>query len=85
MIDLDEIERACNFLMATGRNNHMPTKMSAEVTKELITRLRQAEKDAARWRFLADSPHGSLTLRIHNSATSHRDSVIDEAMNASNN
>ncbi|MGL5326790.1 MAG: hypothetical protein ACRC91_19045 [Aeromonas sp.] len=85
MIDLDEIERACNFLMATGRNNHMPTKMSAEVTKELITRLRQAEKDAARYRWLRDEAedqdlHVATTLE-----SLEWDAFIDEAMNGSNN
>lgn len=80
MVDLDDIERVCNFLMATGRSHHIPTQVNAGVTKELINRLRQAEKDAARWRKLADSPDSSLTLRIHNSRCDQRDKVIDEAM-----
>lgn len=48
--------------------------------EQLVTRLRQAERDAARWRKLANSPDSSLTLRIHNSRCDQRDAVIDEAM-----
>lgn len=54
MISLDDIERTCSFLLANGRNNHIPTQMNAESTMELITRLRQAEKDAAKYRFVLE-------------------------------
>lgn len=81
MIYLDKIERRCREVIANGYGKHPVIECaSAECVMELITRLRQVEKDAARWRFLADSPNSSLTLRIHNSRCDQRDKVIDEAM-----
>ncbi|MGL4752796.1 MAG: hypothetical protein ACRCXB_10355 [Aeromonadaceae bacterium] len=82
MIDLDKYEDAITFKQELELGG---ISVCRDDVLELITRLRQAEKDAARWRFLTDSPSGSLTLRIHNSRCDHRDGAIDEAMNASNN
>lgn len=78
MIDLDEEQARMESML--DRRERMAIGVTCTEMIELITRLRQAEKDAARWRFLAESPNSSITLRIHNSRCDQRDSVIDEAM-----
>lgn len=50
MIDLDRIEAGCDALINQGFGWSSPAYSSASSVKELITRLRQAEKDAARYR-----------------------------------
>lgn len=51
MIDLDVSERACDDLIEHGLGYLPPAGICNSVSiKELITRLRQAEKDAARYR-----------------------------------
>ncbi|MGL4753697.1 MAG: hypothetical protein ACRCXB_15060 [Aeromonadaceae bacterium] len=77
MIDLDELERVCNFLMATGRHNKIPNNMVAENVKELITRLRQSEKDAARYRFVKEW-NQSYSLNVYRKEL--WDEVVDKAM-----
>ena len=54
MIDLDEIESAARKPWYC-RSKLEDNLLSPEVLVELITRLRQAEKDAARYRWLRDS------------------------------
>lgn len=53
MIDLDKLESRCKKVSRNGHGNH-PVIASAESIVELITRLRQAEKDAARYRWLKE-------------------------------
>ena len=53
MIDLDEIEIAARKPWYC-RSKLEDNLLSPEVLVELITRLRQAEKDAARYRWLRD-------------------------------
>ena len=53
MIDLDEIESAARKPWYC-RSKLEDNLLSPEVLVELITRLRQAEKDAARYRWLRD-------------------------------
>ena len=58
MIDLDVRERACDDLIEHGLGHLPPAGIGNSVSiKELITRLRQAEKDAARYRWLRESTH----------------------------
>ncbi|MGL5776288.1 MAG: hypothetical protein ACRCYB_13305 [Aeromonas veronii] len=52
---------------------------------ELITRLRQAEKDAARYRWLRNKASREDIQDFSFSFTSERDAFIDEAMNVGNN
>ncbi|MGL4752352.1 MAG: hypothetical protein ACRCXB_08055 [Aeromonadaceae bacterium] len=85
MIDDEKLDGLLQYCKKLDENGELAERIIPSVLIELITRLRQAEKDAARWRFLADSPSGSLTLRIHNSRCDQRDALIDEAMNGSNN
>lgn len=55
MIDIDAIERRCKEATRNGYGKHPVIECaSAESLIELITRLRQAEKDAARYRWLRD-------------------------------
>lgn len=54
MIDLDRIEASCDALIKQGFGWNNPACTSASTVKEIITRLRQAEKDAARYRWLRD-------------------------------
>ena len=53
MIDIDAIERRCKEATRNGYGKHPVIECaSAESLIELITRLRQAEKDAARYRWI---------------------------------
>ena len=58
MIDLDEIESAARKPWYC-RSKLEDNLLSPEVLVELITRLRQAEKDAARYRWLRDESSDS--------------------------
>ncbi|MGL4354118.1 MAG: hypothetical protein ACRCVV_14760 [Shewanella sp.] len=85
MIDLDSIEAQCKSSIANGYG-HLPVIDCGNAVKvmELITRLRQAEKDAARYRWLRDK---ASAFAIENAAEICReawDSLIDDAMNARN-
>ena len=81
MIDLDKIESRCKKVSRNGDGNH-PVIASAESIIELITRLRQAEKDAARYRWLRDTADvdGTADLMISIIVSDEWDSLIDEAM-----
>lgn len=89
MIDLDRIEAGCDALINQGFGWSSPAYSSASSVKELITRLRQAEKDAARYRWLSNCYIGeNSALGINRGGVSCQadfDSAIDEAMNGSNN
>lgn len=54
MIDLGKMESSVNQLMRMYPDNTRATQSIGEVN-ELIAKLRQAEKDAARYRWLRDS------------------------------
>ena len=71
MIDLDEIERRITDL---GSGVH------GDIAIELITRLRQAEKDAARYRFMRDMSDDVDVSRFFHVEISERDAEIDETM-----
>ena len=66
MIDLDKLESRCKEASRNGYGKHPVIECaSAESIMELITRLRQAEKDAARYRWLRDESaftHGNAPL-----------------------
>ena len=53
MIDLDDMEKFSQSIIERGIG-HTETGASCYEAIELITRLRQAEKDAARYRWLRD-------------------------------
>ena len=71
MIDLAEVENlVSNFGASVG----------GAVAIELIARLRQAEKDAARYRFMRDISDEVDVSRFFHISVSERDAEIDEAM-----
>ena len=82
MIDLDEIEIAARKPWYC-RSKLEDNLLSPEVLVELITRLRQAEKDAARYRWLRDMPSDSANEEIGNYPGDMWDDAIDEAMQCS--
>ena len=82
MIDLDEIEIAARKPWYC-RSKLEDNLLSPEVLVELITRLRQAEKDAARYRWLRDLPGDSAHEEIGNYPGDMWDDAIDEAMQCS--
>ena len=56
MIDLDGIDAKCNaYLKSVGRS--CSTILDVNEIKELVAYARQAEKDAARYRWLRDEAH----------------------------
>lgn len=71
MIDLDEIER---------RITNFGSGVHGDIAIELISRLRQAEKDAARYRWLRNEASMADMQDFSFSLTSERDAFIDEAM-----
>ena len=79
MIDLDKLDSRCKKASRNVDGNH-PVIASAESIVELITRIRQAEKDAARYRWLRDEASMADMQDFSFSLTSERDSFIDEAM-----
>lgn len=88
MIDLDKIERRCKEASRNGYGKHPVIECaSAESIMELITRLRQAEKDAARYRWLREArDFDSMRHQVFCKSYGFLlDSDIDEAMNGSNN
>jgi hypothetical protein len=95
MIDLDKIEASVNHLIRLYPKDTRATQSLGEVN-EVITLLRKAEKDAARYRWLRESAstedHGGLAydfrlvdaIRYMPGATPNEtmdiDDAIDEAM-----
>ena len=79
MIDLDEIESAARKPWYC-RSKLEDNLLSPEVLVELITSLRQAEKDAARYRFMRDMSDEVDVSRFFHISVSERDAEIDEAM-----
>lgn len=79
MIDLDVIETEIDN---TIRHYGGVDLMQCSYVKELVARLRQAEKDAARYRWLRDTADvdGADDLMISIIISDEWDSLIDEAM-----
>ncbi|MGL5775003.1 MAG: hypothetical protein ACRCYB_06620 [Aeromonas veronii] len=92
MIDLDKLTEVMDEIIDSGgKESHL----YVDEVLELITRLRQAEKDAARYRWIKENSQlgvgkfgfdwelhfGGAAPDNHSLIESH----IDEAMNASNN
>ena len=72
MIDLDVSERACDDLIEHGLGYLPPAGIGNSVSiKELIASLRQAEKDAARYRWLRQQPCSGW--EVDGDETSHID------------
>ena len=84
MIDLDEIESAARKPWYC-RSKLEDNLLSPEVLVELITRLRQAEIDAARYRWLRDTADvdGAADLMISIIVSDEWDSLIDEEIQCS--
>ena len=75
MIDLDRLESRCKEASRNGYGKHPVIECaSAESIMELITRLRQAEKDAARYRWLREQPCSDW--EIDGEETSHIDVTL---------
>jgi len=79
MIDLDEVENlVSNFGASVG----------GAVAIELITRLRQAEKDAARYRELRDAESETclefINAKARAASPEWLDGLVDEYMKCSN-
>ena len=79
MIDLDETENAARkpWYCRSGQDENL---LQPDTIVELITRLRQAEKDAARYRFMRDMSDEVDVSRFFYVEISERDAEIDEAM-----
>lgn len=97
MIDLDGLEEHLKEIIDDGRGGERYTK--AENVMALVQRLRQAEKDAARYRWLRRVEiDGLMVITCDDDGVPETndgdpncvwgdglDSLIDEAMNGSNN
>lgn len=70
MIDLDEIER---------RITHFGSGVHGDIAIELITRLREAEKDAARYRWIKVNVDNDDADSVLERPISEWDYAIDEA------
>ncbi|MGL4754806.1 MAG: hypothetical protein ACRCXB_20745 [Aeromonadaceae bacterium] len=80
MIDLDKIEASVSQLMRMYPDNTRATQSISEV-EELISRLRQAEKDAARYRWLRDEcRHEYGVDDLFDGSSDSIDERIDAAM-----
>lgn len=97
MIDIDELEKLCKYEINRGTANpYTVNENPIHAMQELITRLRQAEKDAARYRWLRESAstedHGGFAYNFRlvdairympgaaPNETMGIDDAIDEAM-----
>ncbi|MGL5293289.1 MAG: hypothetical protein ACRC9V_05930 [Aeromonas sp.] len=84
MINIDEIEEICDAMIEEGMDYCPPAGCgTAANVNELITRLRQAEKDAARYRWLRDEleqSQGGIALFDGDCHVCDIDLFIDEAM-----
>lgn len=90
MIDLDLLESAIKkvWFTRTPEEDGAINRVNDTVGLiELITRLRQAEKDAARYRWLRDEAYAFdiSDFFMCSQVGEKRDAFADEAMNASNN
>ena len=79
MIDTGKMLESVERLERVFGGETRATQSIGEV-KELLVNLRQAEKDAARYRWLRDLPDGSAHEEIGNYPGDMWDAAIDEAM-----
>lgn len=81
MIDLDDMESLLQHCKELDEAGGLANRVTPSVVIELITRLRQAEKDAARYRWLRDTGcfEGSNDDFFH-ATPAQTDAAIDEAM-----
>ena len=80
MIDLNEVEAAARKPWYC-RSKLEDNLLSPEILVELITRLREAEKDAARYRWLRDNGrHGYDIDDFFDGSSDGIDGKIDQAM-----
>lgn len=77
MIDVDMLEVAIRHGVKIGR--HKAT-IKSDIAIELITRLREAERDAARYRFMRDMSDEVDVSRFFYIDVSELDAEIDQAM-----
>ncbi len=77
---IDEIDACLKSDIADGLAKEIYGYTTVEEMGELITRLRQAEKDAARYRWLRDSNSDYSVSSVLAKQESEWDSAIDEAM-----
>lgn len=85
MIDLDGIDGRCNA--CEDFRSSLDAYFTIDEIKDLSKLLRQAEKDAARYRWLRHMAEvdGATEMMLAILISDDWDSAIDEAMNASNN
>lgn len=79
MIDLDLIMESAEWNCCRGFG-WQESKVTYNEIHTLIARLRQAEKDAARYRFMRDMSDEVDVSRFFHIEVSERDAEIDEAM-----
>ena len=79
MIDLNEIEIAARKHWYC-RSKQEDNLLRPDVLVELITRLREAERDAARYRFMRDMSDEVDVSRFFHIDIGDRDAEIDQAM-----
>ena len=85
MIDLDILEFGLGVVESSGDKT---TAIYCASLRELITRLREAERDAARYRWLRDAPATSASepirhwmwSRPYGANMKYLDDAIDQAM-----
>jgi len=77
MIDLDVAEFHIRVIETAG-GKLVPVNVA--MMRELITRLRQTEKDASRYRWLRDYHIGNYPENINLDGRGSLDDAIDEAM-----
>ena len=77
---VDEIRIKARAAILDGCNLDLEPSQFSDCMEYLIDRLRQAEKDAARYRWLRDLPCDSANEEIGNYPGDMWDDAIDEAM-----
>lgn len=77
MIDLDEEQARMEAMLA--RREHMALGVTCTEMIDLITSLRQAEKDAARYRWVRSASIAELN-EFCNMIRPHRDGFVDDAI-----
>lgn len=81
MLDLDGLEKHLTELIAEGFGDHRVTKV--ENVMRLVSRLREAERDAARYRWLRDElaqSEGGIMLFDGHLPRPNLDEFVDGAM-----
>lgn len=78
MIDIDKLQKVADRAIKIGAEKEQ--LFSAEEVISVFTRLRQSEKDAARYRFMRDMSDGVDVSRFFHIEVSERDAEIDGDM-----